>query len=135
MKGLDTNVVIRYLVQDDPIQSALATHLIEQEFSETQRGFICHIVLCEVVWVLKTCYKRPKENLVEIIQTLMEIKQLSLQEPQVVWEALQIYKNSTADFSDVLLMMVNQLNGCEYTVSFDAKAAKLPGIVKLDPLV
>jgi predicted nucleic-acid-binding protein len=72
---------------------------------------------------------------VEIIQTLMEIEQLSLQEPQVVWEALQVYKNSTADFSDVLLMMVNQLNGCEYTVSFDAKAARLPGMVKIDKLV
>jgi len=135
MKGLDTNVVIRYLVQDDPIQSAIATHLIEQECSETERGFICHIVLCEVIWVLKTCYKLPKSNLVEIIQTLLEIRQLSLQEPQVVWESFQIYQYSNADFSDVLLSKVNQLNGCKYTVSFDAKAANLPEVVKLGPTV
>ena len=127
MKGLDTNVIVRYLAQDDPVQSMIATHLIEQEYNESQRGFICHIVLCEVIWVLKTCYKMPKENLVKIIQTLMEVKQLSVQEPQIVWEALQIYQKSTADFSDVLLIKVNQLHGCEHTVSFDVKAAKLPG--------
>jgi predicted nucleic-acid-binding protein len=56
-----------------------------------------------VIWVLKTGYKMPKENLVKIIQTLMEVKQLSVQEPPIVWEALQIYQKSTADFSDVLL--------------------------------
>lgn len=131
MKGLDTNVVVRYLVQDDPMQSAIASHLIEQECSETEQGFICHIVLCEIIWVLKTCYKVPKENLVEIICTLMEVKQLSIQEPQTVWEALQIYQQSNADFSDVLLTKVNQLNGCECTVSFDAKAAKLPGMMHI----
>ncbi|NJO15680.1 MAG: type II toxin-antitoxin system VapC family toxin [Thioploca sp.] len=131
MKGLDANVVIRYLVQDDLEQSAIATTFIERECTETQPGFICHIVLCEVIWVLKTCYKVPKEKLVEIIQALIETKQLSIQEPQVVWEALQVYQESTADFSDVLLMRVNQSKGCEYTVSFDAKAVKLLGMVKI----
>jgi len=132
VKGLDTNVIIRYLAQDDPVQSAIATHLIEQECSEIEPCFICHIVLCEMIWVLKTCYKTPKENLVEIIRTLLEIKQLSLQEPQVVWEALQVYQKSTADFSDILLTKVNQLNGCQYTVSFDTKATNLPGMMKID---
>ncbi len=107
MIGLDTNVMIRYLVQDDPIQSPLATHLIEETCSEFEPCFICHIVLCEIIWVLKTCYKTPKENLIEIIRTLLEVKQLSLQQPQVVWETLQLYQKFTADFSDILLMNRN----------------------------
>ncbi len=132
MIGLDTNVVIRYLVQDDLEQSTIATTFIEQKCTETKPGFICHIVLCEVIWVLKTCYQVPKEKLVDIIQVLMETKQLSIQEPQVAWEALQVYQESTADFSDALLARVNQSKGCEYTVSFDVKAIKLLGMVKID---
>jgi predicted nucleic-acid-binding protein len=132
MIGLDTNVIIRYLVQDDPIQSPLATRLIEQACSELEPGFICHIVLCEVIWVLKTCYRTPKSNLIEIIHNLLEVKQLSVQQPQVVWEALQVYQQSTADFSDILLMKVNQLSGCRYTASFDIKATHLSGMFNIN---
>ena len=126
MIGLDSNVVVRYIVQDDEKQALLATEFIETECTQSSPGFISHIVLCEVIWVLKSCYSASKAQLLGLVENLLQIRQLQLEYPEVVWQALRLFRSSKADFSDVLIYVLNSNRyECQYTATFDAKAAEL----------
>ena len=124
MIGLDTNVLVRYLVQDDPEQSSLASEFIESNCSEENTGFVCHIVLCELSWVLESNYGQSKEAIASVIEQLLQISQLQIMEPEAVWRALSDFKTSNADFSNHLIARANVVNGCKSTVTFDNKAGK-----------
>jgi len=125
--GLDTNVVIRYLVQDDKKQSAAATRFIEKSLTTDVPGYINHITLCEIVWVLQRCYGLTKQQLRDIIEGLLTTKQLIAENVEVAWKALRVYDANSADFCDALIGQANIHSGCEHTVTFDKKAASLPG--------
>ena len=127
MIGLDTNVVIRYLVQDDKKQSAAATRFIEKSLTTDVPGYINHITLCEIVWVLQRCYGATKKQLRDIIEGLLTTKQLIVENVEVAWKALRAYDANSADFCDALIGQANIHSGCEHTVTFDKKAASLPG--------
>ena len=127
MIGLDTNVVIRYLVQDDKKQSTAATRFIEKSLSTDAPGYINHICLCEIVWVLQRCYGVAKPQVREIIEGLLTTKQFYVENVEVTWKALRAFDANSADFCDALIAQVNIHRGCEYTVTFDKKAASLPG--------
>lgn len=124
MIGLDTNVLIRYLVQDDPRQAEQASSYIESNCTDDSPCFIGQIVLCELAWVLESNYNQDREQIASIIEQLLQVGQLEVMEPEVVWRALTDYKNSSADFPDHLLARVNESRGCDVTVTFDKKAAK-----------
>lgn len=126
MKGMDTNVIIRYLVQDDEHQSAIATRFIETYCTFEQPCFIGHITLCELAWVLESSYEQSRVQIAEVIEKLLQVGQLEVASPEIVWRAVQDYKKSGADFPDHLLARVNQAAGCESTVTFDKKASKQP---------
>ena len=130
MIGLDTNLLIRYLAQDDPRQSAVANRLIETELSEKRVGFITHIVLVEIIWVLESCYNQKKEALVSVIESLLTTKQIIVERAEIVHLALKKYRAGSADFSDALILAVCEASGCERTVTFDKKAAAI-GMEKL----
>jgi predicted nucleic-acid-binding protein len=127
MIGLDTNVLVRYLAQDDPPQSALAVEFIENACSEKRPAFINHIVLCETVWVLDRCYHVEKDTLAVILGKILKTEQFKIQNIDMVWRALKEFKKSAADFADCLLGQNNLGNGCEYTVTFDKKASASVG--------
>ena len=127
MIGLDTNVVIRYLVQDDKKQSAAATRFIEKSLTADVPGYINHITLCEIVWVLQRCYDVTKQQLRDIIEGLLTTKQFIVENVEVAWKALRGYDANRADFCDALIGQANIHSGCEHTVTFDKKAASLPG--------
>ena len=127
MIGLETHVVIRYLVQDDKKQSAAATRFIEKSLSTDAPGYINHICLCEIVWVLQRCYGVAKPQVREIIEGLLTTKQFNVENVEVTWKALRAFDANSADFCDALIAQVNIHRGCEYTVTFDKKAASLPG--------
>ena len=127
MIGLDTHVVIRYLVQDDKKQSAAATRFIEKSLTTDVPGYINHISLCEIVWVLQSCYGVTKPQVREIIDGLLTTKQLNVENVEVTWKALRAFDANSADFCDALIGQVNTHSGCEYTASFDKKAASMPG--------
>ena len=127
MIGLDTNVVIRYLVQDDKKQSAAATRFIEKSLTTDVPGYINHITLCEIVWVLQRCYDVTEQQLRDIIEGLLTTKQLIAENVEVAWKALRVYDANSADFCDALIGQANIHSGCEHTVTFDKKAASLPG--------
>ena len=127
MFGIDTNILVRYLAQDDPDQAEIATNFIEITCTKDNLGFINHITLCEMCWVLKRLYKTPKEQLAEIIELLLRTVQLFVQEPQIVWLALEDFKTDNADFPDCLIAQINLTNYCSSTVTFDVKAANVAG--------
>ena len=127
MIGLDTNAVIRYLVQDDKKQSAAATRFIEKSLTTETPGYINHISLCEIIWVLQRCYGVTKPQLREIIEGLLTTKQFTVENVEVTWKALRAYDANSADFCDALIGQANIHCGCEHTVTFDKKAASLPG--------
>ena len=127
MIGLDTNVVIRYLVQDDKKQSALASRFIEKSLTTDAPGYINHITLCEIVWVLQRCYDVKKQQVREIIEGLLTTKQFIVENVEVAWKAVRAFDANNADFCDALIGQANRHSGCKHTVTFDRKAANLPG--------
>lgn len=131
MRGLDTNVLVRYMVQDDPRQSRIASRFIESGCSAEVPAFIGHIVLCELVWVLTGAYEYPKGRVVQALEQILRIAQLRVEEPQLVWQALVDYRSEEADFSDHLLARSNLKRGCEHTVTFDKSAARALGFTLL----
>lgn len=126
MIGLDTNVVVRYLVQDDPSQSAAATRLVERVLSADVPGLITSITLCEIVWVLAECYSADRDRIGSVIEGLLASRQLVVEEADTVWNALRDWRASNADFSDALIGRQVTARGGEKTVTFDRAAAKLP---------
>ena len=126
MKGLDTNVLVRYLVQDNPRQSALATRFIETQCTDDNPCFIGQIVLCELAWVLESNYQQNRAEIAAIIEQLLQVGQLEVMYPEVVWRALNDYKKSNVDFPDHLVARINESKGCETTLTFDKKASRQP---------
>jgi len=123
--GLDTNVLIRYLVQDDKAQAVKATKLIEGKLTKDVPGFINHITLVEIVWVLESCYDVSKQEIINVIEQLCATKQLFVQEVEVVLKALRVYQSNNTDFSDALIGCINKVLGCGVTYTYDKKTAKL----------
>ena len=132
MKGLDTNVLVRYLVQDDVKQSALASSFVEIQCTEESPCYIGHIVLCELAWVLEASYGQERQKIANILEQLLQVGQLEVAMPETVWRALKDYRESNADFPDHLIARVNESVGCDYTFTFDRKASKQPGFKPLN---
>ena len=126
MIGLDTNVIVRYLVQDDPVQAKIATRIFEKRLSAAHRGFVSAVTLCEVVWVLKRGYKRPKTELCAVIRALLEADELEIEQRDLVWRTLSAYQSGAADFSDYLIGEKARMAGAKTTLTFDETAAASP---------
>lgn len=127
MIGLDTNVLVRYLVQDEPIQAVKAARFVQQSLKSGETFFLNHIVLCELAWVLESAYGFPKNVLVDVLEKLLLTQQFAVEDRDVVWTALEHYRHGTADFSDYLIGEKNRRSGCSRTETFDRdlKAAAL----------
>ncbi len=128
MIGLDTNVVIRYLVQDDIAQARKANPLMEKSLTPDEPGFINLTTLCEIVWVLKRNYRLDKPGQVAVVDNLLSTKQLWVANVPVVWKALRAYESGNADFSDAIIAYVNEVHQCDHTVTFDKQASRLDGM-------
>lgn len=127
MRGLDTNVVVRYLAQDDAKQSAAATKLFERDLTQDDPGFVSTIVLCEIAWVLAECYGAERPQIRAAVEGLLAAKQIVVEAPDTVRKALRACGGSSADFADALIGAVAAAHGATQTVTFDRAAAKLPG--------
>lgn len=133
MIGIDTNVIVRYIVQDDPEQAKAATKLIEQSCSSDNPGYINHIVLCEIVWVLRRNYKLDKQSICQVIEQIMRTDRLMIEDIQLVWKALETFKETKADFADWLSSQRNLRAGCRYTATLDDAASLTKGYKHLLP--
>lgn len=126
MIGLDTNVLVRYLVQDDPVQSKKAGALIDRAAAQGTVMFINQIVLCELVWVLGSGYGYANPAVAEVIEKILLGRQFEFEKKDQVWTALAGFKTGRADFADCLIGAMNEKAGCESTLTFDRSAALLP---------
>lgn len=128
MIGLDTNVVVRFLAQDDEIQSPAATRFISH-LSREQPGFISAVVLAEMTWVLSRAYKASREDIAKAVEGLLRSAELIVENAEAAYRALAVYRSSTAaEFADALIAQTAALAGAKETVSFDRKAAAEMGM-------
>lgn len=126
MIGLDTNVLVRYVTQDDPQQSALATRLVDS-LDEHRPGFVSVVALVELHWVLRRAYRVSRATAASVIRTLLDARELLVEESDAVRRAVDRLVGD-ADFADALVSELGRLAGCEHTVTFDRVAARLPGM-------
>lgn len=134
MIGLDTNVLVRYLAQDDAKQAALATRLIEKELSAAAPGFISVVVLAELCWVLKRLYSASTDELIATVEDLLSTPQFHLDRRDAVVatvRTLKAGKGAKAGFVDALIAQLAAAEGCSRTVSFDKAAVRSTGMVLL----
>lgn len=128
MIGLDTNVVVRFLAQDDAEQSAIATRFMSRLTTE-EPGFISSVVLAEISWVLLRRYKLSRDELSSTIFGLLETAELLLENAEAVYRALAVYKaGSSVEFADALIAETAALAGAGETVTFDRAAAAEAGM-------
>jgi predicted nucleic-acid-binding protein len=127
MIGLDTNVLVRYIMQDDVKQSPLATRLIESR-SAGSRGFVPLVSVVELFWVMSSAYELDRDQLVEALEGLLRTKELIVERAEIVWKALRVFQTANVDFADCLIERSAAAMGCEKTMTFDRGAAKSAGM-------
>lgn len=127
MIGLDTNVLVRYIMQDDPKQSLLATALVES-LSADAPGFVTQVSVIELFWVLSSAYGLDRTQLVAALDGLLRSKEIVVESAEVLWKALRVFQANNADFADCLIERTAATAGCPRTMTFDRGAAKACGM-------
>lgn len=130
MIGLDTNVLVRYLAQDEPKQAALATRLIES-LTTDEPGFISHVVLAETLWVLESCYAADSARVQQVVDALLRTSGVLVERAESVWRALRQFRQNDGDFADTLIAVSARDAGCRAIYTFDKGAAKRSGMTLL----
>jgi predicted nucleic-acid-binding protein len=126
MIGLDTNVLVRYLAQDDPVQSARATDLIERRLTEQNPGFISIIAMAETVWLLQRVYSLSPAEVGAAIERVLQTDVLLVEREQEVFTSMIALKEGRGSFADALIGALGARAGCSHTVTVDRKALRLP---------
>jgi len=124
MIGLDTNVLVRYIVQDEAAQARAASRLIETRCTTEDPGFVSLLVLAELVWVLERAYGYARNQVAEVLNSILTSAELKAEQPDLARRALLGYDSGPADFADYLIGHVNAENGCSSTATFDRRATK-----------
>jgi predicted nucleic-acid-binding protein len=127
MIGLDTNVLVRYLTHDDPTQTAAAMRVMNS-LSFDSPGFLSLIVIAELVWVLAISYRYQKKEIEQVMENLLRSKELVLERAEIVSQALRMFRGGGADFADYLIERCAHAAECQYTLTFDEKAATVAGM-------
>ncbi len=126
MVGLDTNVILRYLLQDDPTQTTLANHIVDQLLSDRNPGFISLVTVLEMVWVLRSLLKQTPIEIATHLENLLAAGSFEVQNGQQVFEAAFALKRGTGEFEDALIGALNAWAGCPHTLTFDKRALRMP---------
>ena len=127
MIGLDTNVLVRYLTHDEPTQTAAAMKVMNSLSSDSP-GFISLIVVAELAWVLAISYRYQKKEIEQVVESLLRSKELLIERTDIVSQASRAFSAGRADFADYLIERCAHDAECQFTVTFDRKAATVPGM-------
>lgn len=119
MSGLDTNVIVRFLVKDDEAQAKKASACIHGMAASGESCFISSLVLCELVWVLESAYGYAKGEITDVLEKLLVTKQFEIEGKDVVRQAIHDYKDGNGDIADYLIGRINRDRGCDVTYTFD----------------
>lgn len=126
MIGLDTNVLVRYIVGDDAAQAARARHVVES-LTDYRRGFVSVVVLVELHWVLRRAYRATVDEAAAVVRGLLDAEEIVVAESDVVRRA-HAQVGAGADFVDALVAELGDAAGCEYTATFDRRASRHPAV-------
>jgi predicted nucleic-acid-binding protein len=127
MIGLDTNILVRYLTQDDPIQSPKAREIIERRLTEKKPGFVSIVAMVEIVWVLERAYGLTTHEIVGAVERMLQTDVLVVENEQEVFTAMIALKDGQGSFADAVIAALGARMGCSCTLTFDRKAVRLPG--------
>jgi predicted nucleic-acid-binding protein len=127
MKGLDTNILIRYFMQDDPIQTPKARAVLAS-LSLERPGWIPLVGVLEVVWVLTSNFRATRSEVCKVMDQLLGSRQILIENVSALKNALELYRRGKADFADCLISASAQAAGCTQTLTFDKDAAKTAGM-------
>jgi predicted nucleic-acid-binding protein len=130
MTGLDTNVIVRFLMKDDAEQAALA-NTVFAELTVVAPGFVCREVLVELVWVLQKIYRLPRTDIADAVEGLLGAREIVVESADQVAVAVDRLRKGGAGFADQMIALAGQGAGCGKTITFDRKAAGLPGMTLL----
>jgi predicted nucleic-acid-binding protein len=131
MTGLDTNILIRHLTHDDPVQWPLATHLMEETLTEENPGFVSLVTIAELAWVLRSNYGWASEKIAEAFRLLLQTESIVVQNQDEVFVAVSAVEMGLGTFGDALIASLGEWAGCETTLTFDAKASRLDGFTRV----
>ena len=127
MIGLDSNILVRYLTQDDPLQSRKATEIIERRLSEENPGFVSIVVMVETVWVLDRAYRLAAHEIAAAVERMLQADALVVENEQVVFLAMIALKKGQGSFADAVIAALGARANCSCTLTFDQKALRLLG--------
>ena len=127
MIGLDSNILVRYLTQDDPIQSPKATEVIERRLTEENPGFVSIVAMVETVWVLDRAYELATNEIAAAVERMLQTSVLVVENEQQVFTAMIALKEGRGSFADALIVALGARVGCSRTLTLDQKALRLPG--------
>jgi predicted nucleic-acid-binding protein len=125
--ALDTNVLVRFLVQDDPEQALLATDIVEQ-LRDDAPGFVSREVLVELVWVLERAYRFSRGQIAGVLDGLLAATELQIEGSDDIGPALELYRNDGFGFADLMIVAAARRVGASELLTFDRKASRLPGV-------
>jgi predicted nucleic-acid-binding protein len=128
--GLDTNVLIRYIIRDDEDQTGLADSMIDG-FTVEEPGYVSHIVLVEMWWVLTSAYGQDRRMVAALIDRLLAVATVVVENPDLVHAALRAVTANGADFADAMIGATGASAGCTQTSTFDKRAAARAGLTLL----
>jgi predicted nucleic-acid-binding protein len=126
MIGLDTNIIVRYIMGDDPVQTSKAVRIIERH-TEQDTAFISLASVLETVWVLQSVYKLSNQQVAQAVERMLQVETITVQNETEVSAAAHALKTGRGSFEDALIGALGVTAGCESTLTFDRKAARLHG--------
>ena len=127
MLGIDTNILVRYIMQDDVAQARAANRFVDSLSAEAP-GFVPIVVIVELVWVLGSAYRLDRAQLLSAITGILGTKELVAEQPETVWKAVRAFEADGADFADCLIAQTAMAAGCTGVMTFDRKAASRAGM-------
>jgi len=125
MTGLDTNVLVRYFTQDDPIQSKKANQIIERRLTQDEPGFVSIVTMVETVWVLSRVYDLSNHEIAAAVEGMLQSDTLVIQNEQEVFTAVAALRVGRGSFADALVSALGTWAGCDSTLTLDTKAGRL----------
>jgi predicted nucleic-acid-binding protein len=127
MIGLDTNILVRSLAQDDPVQSPKARDIFERRLTEKNPGFVSVVAMVETVWVLDRAYGLSSQEISASIERMLQTDVLIVENEQEVFTAMVALRSGEGSFADALIGALATRAGCAHTLTFDNRALRLPG--------
>jgi predicted nucleic-acid-binding protein len=127
--ALDTNVLVRFLVEDDAVQLDRARRLLQETVDSNSFCYVSDVVMCEMVWVLERSYKFRRTEIGEVLGRLMRTRNLAFSSSERLARALAAYDAGRGDFADYLIREHAQASGCEAVATFDSDLLEEPGFI------